>query len=116
MITEKLPDFIAGTTWEFVYEITLDGDAPDITDDTVTVTLKSNINDPDSAALLQVNADVTTSGADGKAIYAIPPATTDITGGKYYYDVMWYPLAGKERIIDSGEIIVKPRVSDIKGP
>jgi hypothetical protein len=109
---EQLGDFRVGTTVIFNVTILSGGSAPDITGDTVTITLKTNKDDADPG-VLQKDADIATQGSGGIAIFELLPSETAITPGEYFYDIIWETAAGKEYELDSGIVKALKRVSDL---
>ena len=101
-----------GTTRKITYTISFEGSAPDITSDTVSLTIKSARSDTDANAKLAKNADVATSGAIGKAIFNLTPTDTEIDPGKYVYDVIWY-TGTDEYPLEIEDIDILTRVSDV---
>lgn len=113
-MANTLANFPVGTTVVFTVTFKISGVAPDITGDTVTLTLKANIDDTDPGAL-QVAADVTTQGASGKALFELTPAQTDIMPRTYFYDIRWITSAAKEYVpeFDSNQVKAVVSVSDL---
>lgn len=112
--TGNLPDLYPGEYWKFTITLTKDGVAPDITGDVLTCTMKTAQSDADSAALLKFNADVTTQGASGIAIFAATSTQTkNLTAGEKYVDVWWYPSNDQDRPVVVERVIVKTRTSDV---
>lgn len=110
---DVITSFYPGVTKTVRVVITLDGDAPDITGDTVTLRLKSSRSDADASAVLTKEADVLTAGATGTAIFSLTPSDTqDLTPGPYYYDIVWELAGGGEYVLNSSTVRVLDRVSD----
>ena len=109
----EITDFYRGTTKNFTVSVTMDGVAPDISGDVVTLTMKTNKNDADAAAILQETADVATDGANGNAIFELTPAVTNIVVGDYSADVKWELATGEEYILLEQGLRVRERVSDV---
>ncbi len=89
--------------------------APDIRNDTVTLTIKSNKDDADPGAL-QTDADVATGGANGVAVFVLTPSQTSINPGQYFYDIVWRRAADSALfVMDTGSniITIAERVSDV---
>ena len=108
----KLTDFFEDSTKEFSVTVYYDDTAQDISSDTVTLFLKQSKNDTDANVILEEDADVTTSGATGIAIFSIDTTESDIAVGSYYYEILWITSASKEFVIDQGIVNVKNRISD----
>lgn len=106
-----LKEFARGTTVIISGTIKIDGAVQDITSDTVTLTLKKKKDDLDTAAPLQENADV--SGGGGAVTFTLLPTETDIPARRYFYDILWVTSAAAEYVLESEEVQVKPRVSDV---
>ncbi len=113
-MTAQLPELVRGTTKRFSVTISVDGAAPDIRSDTVTLTVKRN-GELDATAVLQKNADVTTSGATGTAIFTLTNAETKaIAAGLYRADVAWIKANAEEYVLDiAPQFTVYERVSDV---
>ena len=107
-----ISSFYKGEYVNFDVTITSNGSSPDITSDTVTLTIKQYKDDTDSSAKLQKNADVS-GGSNGVATFNLTDTDTNIDKGIYYYDIAWYPASGGEYIVKNGYIEVKDRVSDL---
>jgi len=102
-----------GTTKKFTGTITLDAASPDITSDTVTLCLKLRKDHTDDEAVLMVDADVTTYGANGIYSMTVDPSDTDdATAKKHYYDIVWRRSNGDEYVLESGDVYLTARVSD----
>ncbi|MBN2060720.1 MAG: hypothetical protein JW882_09930 [Deltaproteobacteria bacterium] len=109
----SLSDWYVGTTKEFSGTITLDGETPDISGDTVTLRLKTNKTDTDANAVVSVEADVVTQGASGIYEMTVTPAKTkNVDPGAYHYDIEWVTAAGAEYILETGRVNLLARVSD----
>lgn len=109
----SVKDFTRGTTKGFTATIYLNGDKPEIENDSVIFTMKRKKSDDDVDAVIQKNADVTTSGAGGMAIFNITKVETDIAPMRYYYDIQWQRYTGEEDVLTDGKLTVKDRVSDV---
>ena len=116
MATVLLSDFYELETVGLTIQILLDGIAPDISGDVVTLTLKETL-DKDATIVLTKNADVASDGVNGNAIFTLTPAeTATLEPRQYYYDIVWYPVAGGNYVLNlpSDNIVeVDPRVSGV---
>jgi hypothetical protein len=102
-----------GTTKQFSGTITLNGETPDISGDTVTLRLKEAKEEKDASAVLTKTADVASQGESGIYEFNIAPGdTADITPGAYCYDIEWVTSEDAEYILDSGMLRLEGRVSD----
>lgn len=114
--TILLSDFYELETVGLTLQLLLDGIALDIRLDTVTLTLKETL-DTDAADVLAADADVTSDGINGNAIFTLSPAeTATLETRQYYYDIVWYPVAGGNYVLNlpSDNIVeVDPRVSGV---
>jgi hypothetical protein len=106
-----LNDFARSTTVVINVSIKLDGAVPNITADTVTLTLKKSRRDSDGNAVIQQNANV--AGGNGLAVFTLLPATTDVAPRRYFYDILWVTSGAAEYMLDSGQVKVLDRVSDV---
>lgn len=103
-----------GTTRTMSVEIeAVEGVIPNIILDKVTLIVKINIDDADASAVLEVDADVSTSGDEGIALFNLSKTDTDFAPGSYFYDVIWYLLTGEEYPLDVGVLEIVARVSDV---
>jgi hypothetical protein len=103
-----------GTTRSIAVRVkTFKGTIPDISADTVTLTVKKRASDTDAQAKLQKDADVTTAGASGIAAFELTIGDTDFEPGKYLYDVIWYRGVDEEYLIERGILDLIARVSDV---
>jgi len=109
---ERLEDIPEGTTVIFTDTLLLGGVAPDITGDTVTITIKENKEDADPG-LLQVSADLAVQGAGGIAAFELTPSQTAIEPGDYHYEVMWIRSNGEKYRPHFGRVRITKRVSDL---
>ncbi len=82
-------NFYKGTTKTFSITISVGGVAQDIRADTVEWFVKKNRYDADADAILTVEADVTTSGLSGIALFDLAPADTDIDVTGYFAYFKW---------------------------
>jgi hypothetical protein len=112
MAEERLRDIPAGTTVLFTDTLLLGGVAPDITADTVTITLKANPDDADPGAL-QKAADVSIQGAGGIAAFELTSTETDIEPGDYFYEIIWKRSTGAIYRPHFGRIRILKRFSSI---
>lgn len=113
MANSKITDFFPGTTKRFSLQITLNGAAVDLTSDTLTFRIKADKDEVDGASLVEIQADVVTSGADGHALFSLAPADTSLVPpGSYYCDITWYRSSGEEYVVYDNSITIKDRVSD----
>jgi hypothetical protein len=110
----RLIQVVRGTTKTFRVTVTFQGSQPNLTADVVTFTAKRRPypDDPDTQAVIQVDADVTTDGLNGIAIFTLTPTLTNKPSGKYPYDIIWYPATGGEYPAGSGTLQILERVSD----
>ena len=109
-----ISDFYVGTTHAFSLLLKINAVAQDISGDTVTLRIKENVDDADSAASATVVADVATRGATGYADFVIPAsATKGLTAKQYQLDVEWVTATGKEYIPLKQTIQLLERVSDV---
>lgn len=107
-----LSGFYIGTTKNFSITLKIDGEAQDITGDTVTLRLKEAKADTDASAKLSKAADVASEGASGIANFALDTSDTDITPGTYYVDIEWVLAGGDEYVVYDDTLEVEDRVSD----
>ena len=111
-ITGTISDIYRGETAEITILCKRDGVAQDITGDTVTMTIKEYKSDPDTGAVLQVDADVASYGASGIASWKLTATQTDIDTGNYYIDAVWYD-GTDEFVVYNGTVNIIERVSDV---
>jgi len=112
--TGSPPNLYPGEYWKFSVTITKNSVTPDISGDVVTCTVKDILSESDANAELQFNADVSTSGASGIAIFERTPAqTSELVAGVHSCDLWWYPTSGEDHPVFVGTISVKTRVSDV---
>ena len=112
--TGSIPKFYPGEYWAFSVTITKNGVAPDISGDVVTCTVKDTQGEADADAELQFNADVTTSGASGIAIFTRSAAQTGVLTAKVYnVDVWWYPDDNEDHPLVTGTVECRARISDV---
>lgn len=109
----KISDFYPGATKRFKATIKLDNVIQDISLDTVTLTIKCEKSDLDTAAVLQVDADVETLGDEGIALFEFDEEdTADIPPGQYYIDIQWFDGVD-EYVVYDDEIRILQRISDV---
>lgn len=120
MTTVLLSDFYqlesVGLTIQILFGTPPDQIPPDISGDIVTLTLKETL-DKDATPILEKDADVSAQGADGIAVFTLTPAEIEsVEPMQYYYDIVWYPVAGGNYVLNlpSDQIVdVYPRVSGV---
>lgn len=112
----SLSGFQPGETKRFRAVCKIGGSAENITADTVTFYLKRNVSDSDDDAVLVKDADVTTEGANGIALFHLTPTdTASVDPGPYYYEVKWVRANGDKYVYPDTptRIQVYERVSDV---
>ena len=89
-------------------------DSRDLSSDAISLIVKQSKSDTDSNAVMNIDADVETSGEDGIAKIEITKDQSDVTPGKYYYDIYYYPSdsPNKQYLLEKGSFTIKERVSD----
>jgi hypothetical protein len=102
----KISDFHTSTTKTFNLTITLDGNLPDIRKDVVTMWLKRSGSESD--AVLTKNADVTTHGNVGTAIFTLSPTETAINAGTYHIKILWTRQNGDVHMLYDSPVLVTP--------
>lgn len=95
-------------TWTFDITITVDGVAPDISGDTVTVYLDEDLSRP--SPTVEQNADVTTSGASGVAKFTIAEDAMNINPAVYQMQVVWTLSSGDKFVVYDSTQEIKPVV------
>jgi len=107
-VTGEVNNFYQEQTKVFQFGITrtnVEGveSTPDLTSDTVTVTFSLGKS---LTPVLTKDADVTSSGADGKAIFTLTAEDTDINNSNYFIQVWWYLSNGQQFPLYDTEITV----------
>ena len=72
-----------------------DGDAIDLTNCTLFVTVKQNIDDTDDNAKISSSLTVTAPATAGVATWALAPVDTQYMSGLYHFDIQLKNSAGK---------------------
>ena len=108
-----LTNFFQGTTKEFSVTISFNGQAPDITSDTVSFLMKSEKSDADADAKISDTADVASQGSSGIALFSLASDDTGIDPGDYYWEILWTRASGKKYVLASEQIEVYERVFDV---
>lgn len=98
-----ISNFHNKTTKNISITITYDGDNPNITGDTVTLYLVSKDKVPINS--LTKNADVTTYGATGIAVFELTTTDTAILPGDYKYIIQWVS-SSVTKILESGDVTI----------
>jgi len=111
--TQQLSDFHAGTTKRFWIGFKLNGEAQDITPDTMTIRFKANRTDPDSAAVIEKTADVSMRGVAGQGYFSLSPSDTNVTPGNYHVGIELERSNGDEYVLLDQVVEIKDRVADI---
>jgi len=112
-VVMSLSNWRLGTTKNITGTVTLNSILQDISADTITLRLKTNRSDADSATVLTKEADCASQGASGIYTIAITPGDTkDLSFGLYFYDIEW-AFSGGERILEDGKVRLLDRVSDV---
>ena len=108
---KKLSDFYQNSTKKFRVLVAVNGEAQDIRNDTVAIIMKTNKDDPDDQAVLAKDADVTTEGESGSAIFDITDEDIeDVVAGNYYYEIYWDTGGGEKYVLINNEVKVLERV------
>lgn len=107
-----ISNFYEGTTKFFTVTITVDEQVPDIRADTVTFMCKRP-DKPDSEAVIEEDADVTTEGEMGVAIFDLTPVMTAVPPASYNYEILWTRSSGEVYVLKLGSIKILERVSDV---
>ena len=106
-----LTDFYKSATKNFDVVIYENNILQDISEDSCSVSFKTTLEA--TTVALEVNADVTTSGSAGKAIFEISSSQTNITEGSYYYELKWLPSgSGETHILEQAQVNVLHRVNE----
>jgi flagellar hook assembly protein FlgD len=96
-----LTDSYEGDSKNFNVNITLNGTTPDISADTVTIYFKKI----DEATIrITKEADVTTSGAEGTAIFELDTSDTNVPSGQYEYWCVWVTSGGQRRTTNHSNV------------
>lgn len=101
--------------------VTTDGVARDLTNCYLVMTAKSNLTHTDGQALFQLNIGDgititdTTGGKFDLTIHST--ATTNVTKSgkneKYYYDIRIQLPSGNIKVMEQGEFVVLPNITDV---
>lgn len=105
-----IKDISRGTTRFIILNIQLDGVSEDLTADTINFLVKTNKTDANSDAVINVDADVITSGSTGTAIISLSVADTDIPFGNYFYETLWTKDTGEKFMLLDSNINILERV------
>ncbi len=82
-------------TWNLTFRDST-GDSIDITGSTVWLTVKSSISDPDESALIQKQVTTHSNPTQGETqISLLPVDTSDVSVGRYEYDMQLIESSGK---------------------
>ena len=97
---------VKGTTKAYEVEISKDNVIEDITGWTVTFIAKEKMNDPDSSAVINIEASLS-DATSGKALIRLEITYTDLPPGHYFYAIKF---TDDESLPNSG-IIVRGRLT-----
>lgn len=87
---------IKGDDKNLVVTVTDDnGDAIDITGYTIFFTAKTNQDDIDANAVISKDVTSHTSPSEGISTIALASSDTDVTAGRYWYDIQIKDTSGK---------------------
>ena len=105
---KKIADIFAAKDYSVTYQIFYPNAStnPDISGDTVTLYVVSDVTDFDNTIKIQKNADVSTSGSEGKAIFTLTDTDTNVTAGSYTCRLIWTVSTGEKYVIYSDKIAV----------
>lgn len=107
-------DFYNGTTKKFTVTIDYNGITPDIHLDTVKFYLKAKSSDTDVQALITATADVSNpAGSSGIASFNIASSDTNISPGKYYYEIDWTKAGGEFYVLELGQLSILKRITGL---
>lgn len=109
----KISHFYQGTTKRFQLTCKINGAAQDIKADTLKFWVKKAKGDPNADAVISKEADVTTHGENGIALFELTPAETDVAPDKYFCGIEWQRANDDEYVVYDDTIKVLERVSDI---
>lgn len=109
----SLGNFYVGTTKIFTVAITKDGNVPNITADRVRIIFKKKKSFPDSEAVIDEDANVITNGGLGQATFTLTDEMTCVNSGNYFEEITWYPSTGEEYLLDSKQITLYERTTDV---
>lgn len=82
-----------------------DGDAIDLSGQTIFFTVKENKTDPDSAALIQATNSTHTSATGGTSTITITNTQSDLDAGNYFFDL---------QIVSAGSLVTTWVVGDFE--
>ncbi|APF20317.1 hypothetical protein Calab_1531 [Caldithrix abyssi DSM 13497] len=108
-----LTQFYEGETKKFQVNITYNGQAPDITNDTVRLLIKEKKEDTDANAKINKTADVATNGVNGQALFTLTDEETKLTPGIYFYEITWALASGEFYVLESGNVRILDRITDV---
>lgn len=97
---------LKGATKAYEVQISKDNVIEDITGWTVTFIAKEKMSDPDSSAVINIEATYS-DATDGKALIRLETSDTDLTPGHYLYAIKF---SDDESLPNSG-IIVRGRLT-----
>lgn len=104
---------VKGDSYNAQLQIKVNDVPQDITGDTVTFTLKKNLNADDSEATFQQVITVHTDPTQGITTLQIPKTESSaFTVRDYYYDIQWTQASGENTTILRGTMEVSWEVTD----
>lgn len=107
-----LTNFHKGTTKTFTVLVKQNGVPINISADAVRLVVKKKKSDADGAAIIDLAADCATDGVNGNALFSISDALTNIQPRKYFYEILYNPLAGGEYVLFSDIVECLEKVAD----
>jgi len=102
----NINDFYKGYTKAFTVTCKISGEVQDITEDTVTLILKTNEDDADADAILDQDADVS-DGSEGVASFLLTDEITELIDvGEYFLSIRWDRDNGRKYYLHKQKINV----------
>jgi len=109
----KLANFHAGTTKRFWIGFKLNGEAQDISSDTMTIRFKANRTDPDTSAVIEETADLSIRGTAGQGYFSLSPTITNVTPGNYHVGIELVRSTGDEYVLLDQVVEILDRIADV---
>ena len=103
----RLSDFHTASTKRFDVNITYAGEAPNITNDAVSIFFSKTKG---GEVVITDTADVATAGISGIANFELSETDTDVAHGRYYYQLLWELSSGEEFVLDDSSIQLLERL------
>jgi len=87
------------------------GDAVDVTGYEFFFTAKTNKSDADASAVIKKDTDTPNDPTNGQAVITLSTTDTNVTAGKYFYDIQMKDGSGQITTLVYGDLIIRTGIT-----